>query len=269
MSENDNTNNDAAASEDEEKLRRLSTEKRLDGGLPNLAQSYSSGDSENSDPPWIVSFIDTLSLLLTFFVLLFSMSTIDTNVWQDVVDTFDSTFKEAEGIGGPGQPLDQAVPKILRQKAINLDYLGRIIRTQLERTQQQDIATIQRLDDRLVISLPSDLIFAPARATLKPGSQRPLVVIGSILRNVRNAIEIHGHTDPDPLRGGVFTSNWELSLARAEALRDQLKRLGLRRDPRILGFADGSYEYLSETIPRQRKYALARRVDIVIYPYAP
>ncbi len=224
-------------------------------------------DTGPVEPPWIVSFIDTLSLLLTFFVLLFSMSTLDKAVWQEVMDSLDSAFKEAEATGGVGRPLHEAVPEIFRRRAINLDYLSRILATQITQNELREDITIQRLEDRLIISLPSDLLFAPARADLKPEARPVLVVLGGILRNVKNRIEIYGHTDPSPLRGGEYTSNWELSMGRAQALAARLYSIGLRRNIHVLGFADAKFSILNPQIPEYEKFALSRRVDIVIYPY--
>ena len=219
------------------------------------------------DPPWMVSFIDTLSLLLTFFVLLFSMSTLEKSVWEEVVNTFDSVFEDVDNAGVTAKPLDEAVPEILRKRAINLDYLGRILATQLAHNGLGDAVRIQYLEDRVVISLPSDLLFNPSSATLSPDATTPLMIVSGILRNVKNKIEIYGHTDPNPLRGGDFTSNWELSLARAQAMAHRLNDLGLRRRVSVLGFADTKFPDLVNSLTESEKYSLSRRVDIVIYPY--
>jgi len=224
--------------------------------------------SENSDPPWIVSFIDTLSLLVTFFVLLFSMSTIDKETWQDVINSFDTAFENADKTANSGNPIEQAIPEILRNRAINLRYLGRILQTQIEKNDLQANITIKNLDDRLVIALPSDLLFESSQASLRPEARNVLVIVGSLLRNVRNKIEIYGHTDPNQIRyAREYANNWELSLARSLTLSDTLKAMGLRRQIAVLGFADAKFADLPKSLPQSEKFALSRRVDIVIYPY--
>jgi len=236
-----------------------------EGFFHKKGKTKPSGSME--DAPWIVSFIDTLSLLLTFFVLLFSMSTLDNAIWQDVVNTFDSYFEDAHDIGNTGVPLDKAVPEILRERAINLDYLGRIIENQMRQRELKDQIIVQKLQDRLVLSVPSDFFFYQGRADLRPESRSIVVVLGSILRNVRNKIEIYGHTDPNPISTKEFPSNWELSIARAFTLRTQLRKLGMKRKVSVLGFSDAKFSELAKGIPQGEKFTLSRRVDIVIYPY--
>ena len=225
-------------------------------------------DNQTSqDPPWLVSFVDTLSLLLTFFVLLFSMSTLDSETWEGVKSSFDNALVENKKVGSTGQPLDEVIPEIIRNRAINLDYLARIVDQARTKMPKGDEITLTQLDDRLVLSLPNELLFTPARAQLSPNARGTIVGVATLLKNIRNKIEVYGHTDPNAITGGLYTSNWELSLARADALARRLNELGLRRDISILGFSDSKFADLSENLPQEVKFSLSRRVDIVIYPY--
>jgi len=87
------------------------------------------------------------------------------------------------------------------------------------------------------------------------------------LRNIGNQIEINGHTDPVPATGGEYASNWELSVARAAAVANALRRSGYAEDIIALGFADSRFSQLPD-LPTDQRNALGRRVDIVVLPDA-
>ena len=126
---------------------------------------------------------------------------------------------------------------------------------------------IIRLEDRLVIALPGDLLFAPARADLSEKARQAVFNLGGVLRNIGNQIGIDGHTDPVSVTGGAYTSNWELSLARAAAVADALRRSGYTEDIVVYGFADSRFSQLPD-LPVDQRRALGRRVDIVVLPNA-
>ncbi|MCW8861063.1 MAG: OmpA family protein, partial [Rhodospirillales bacterium] len=103
------------------------------------------------------------------------------------------------------------------------------------------------------------------RAVLSEKANDALFVLGGVLRNVNNMIGVNGHSDPEPTGGVNYTSNWELSLARAIAVANALRRAGYDGDVLTYGYADSRFSTLSE-LPDSQKYSLARRVDIVILP---
>ncbi len=67
--------------------------------------------------------------------------------------------------------------------------------------------------------------------------------------------------------GGAHTSNWELSLARAAAVANALRRSGYTEDIIAYGYADSRFSQLPD-LPADQRRALGRRVDIVVLPNA-
>ncbi len=76
--------------------------------------------------------------------------------------------------------------------------------------------------DRSVVTLRGDGLFAPASAALEPGREALLGRIGDALARVGGAVLVTGHTDRTPMRSARFPSNWHLSQARADSVRDLL-----------------------------------------------
>ena len=125
-------------------------------------------------------------------------------------------------------------------------------------------AHVTRLPDGLVVSLPSDTLFATGSATLTPAARDAALFLGGLLHGVRNRVDVNGHSDPTPISSDAFASNWELSTSRALAFANALAAAGLTRRIVAFGFADTRFFDISEHIPEESRLRLARRVDIVI-----
>ena len=231
-------------------------------------------DTEEDAPPpgpspqskaWLVTFTDMVSLILAFFVLLFSMSSVKIGEWENMVDALSRTLnpERDQSIVSPTAQFN--IGTILRKRAINLDYLAGV----LEETVRDDPVLAEGrvvlLEDRLIIALPGDLVFEPGRATMSEEPRKAVFNLGGVLPNVDNQISVHGHSDPTPYEGDEFSSNWDLSLARAAAVANALNRAGHTENIRTLGYADARYPMLP-LMGEQDRTALARRVDIVVLP---
>jgi chemotaxis protein MotB len=73
--------------------------------------------------------------------------------------------------------------------------------------------------NRMIISLPGDILFDTGKTDLKKEGQEILIKVADVVRNDRTLLErdfmVTGHTDNKPLQGGVYQDNWGLSLMRA------------------------------------------------------
>ena len=214
---------------------------------------------------WIVTFTDLVSLMLTFFVMLFSMSNVKVDKWETLTDTLSRSLNPADRSTPITATARLNIATIMRKPAINLDYLFSVLQETVAGDQLLSQSQILRLDDRLIIAFPGDLLFERGRAKLSPRAQDAIFNLGGVLRNVGNRIGVNGHTDPVPIESGAYTSNWELSLARAAAVADALKRSGYTEDLTAYGFADSRFSQLPD-LPAKERHALGRRVDIVIMP---
>ena len=213
----------------------------------------------------MITFTDLVALLLAFFVLLFSMSSVRPDSWRVAIDSLSRTLNPTR--------VDKAVPSAVPfnigttfpKRGSDLDYLATVLNEALREDALLSSTRIIRSADRLIVALPGDLLFANGRAELSERAGKSLLILGSVLRNIGNRIGVNGHSDPQPLKDGAYKSNWELSLARAVAVANTLRRSGYRREIVAYGFADSRYQQLPK-IEEKRRRALARRVDIVILP---
>jgi len=213
---------------------------------------------------WLITFTDLVSLMLAFFVLLFSMSSVNSEDWKTITESLSRSLAPDAGILKSSAGADLNIAGRTRDMAIDLGYLSAILESQMKEAADLGDNVIHQLEDRMVISLPSDVLFQVGAATLSEKGKRALRDMGSLLRNVGNRVDVFGHTDPTPLQGGGFSSNWELSISRAITVANELRRAGYPKDILAFGAAESHFEFLSPELSRKQRTDLSRRVDIVV-----
>lgn len=216
---------------------------------------------------WMITFSDLISLLLAFFVLLFSMYSVKFDRWQSAVDSLSEALnpKRADAVAPFPSPFN--IGKVSQKRVIDLDYLSTLLQQSVKTDALLSESRIMRRGDRLIVALPGDLLFDPGRAVLSQRARDAVFNLGGVLRTLDNQIGVNGHSDPDPLNSAEYASNWELSLARAAAVANTLRRSGYEKEIVAYGFADSRYDELPRMNETQRQ-ALARRVDIVVFATA-
>ena len=219
---------------------------------------------EKPSAAWMITFTDLVSLMLTFFVLLYSMSSLQIDKWEEVTDNLTQTLNPSKVTTVAAATAEFNIGTIFRRPATNLDYLSGVLEAGVRDEPLLAKSRIMLLEDRLVIALPGDLLFPPGKADLPEEAQSALFTLGGLLSNVSNQIGVNGHTDPSPpSEGQGFSSNWELSIARAAAVANTLRRSGYTDDIFAFGYADSRYEQLPKSTDAERS-ALGRRVDIIV-----
>ena len=163
-------------------------------GLHDKKRTDDPGDSE-----WIGIYADAITLLLAFFVMLFSISKIDLPVFEQVKAGLARDLGRRETVA-PISILEGQLQAIA-------DSLG-----------VADAVTVGRYESGLVLEFAAQAFYRPGTAEVRPEA-RPVIenVARALLtpRNSRYDIEVEGHTDDTPIITPIFPSNWELSAARA------------------------------------------------------
>jgi chemotaxis protein MotB len=130
---------------------------------------------------------------------------------------------------------------------------------------QPRLPGVEIVPDRrgLVISLPEAGSFAPGRAELSPSAELAILDLATEFASVPNLIRVEGHTDDIPIRTLEFTSNWDLSAARAtRVVRLLIDRAGL--DPARLSAAGYAEHRPRRANTDAASRARNRRVDVVV-----
>mgnify|MGYP001478312097 FL=1 len=212
---------------------------------------------------WMMIFTDLVALLLTFFVMLFSMSVLRVDTYKEAVKVLTSTFDVAK-IRPAEKPVAQFnIDSIIRKPAIDLDYLAAVIEQKIKKDEIIKNSPIVYMDDKLVISLLGVLLFAEGSAQLNDKARQALFLLGGVLQNIKNTVSVSGYSDEIQFENGTFTSDWELSLARAIAVANELKRAGYTEKILSVGFGKSRSSAL-KGLPENKKKTMSRRVDVMI-----
>lgn len=174
---------------------------------------------------WLVTFTDLMALLLAFFVLLFSMSQIQQSKWQGLVQALASDLNAQRKVENAKPALDYQPAEEAPVPGADLDYLTPIIREQIAAHPLLARATIHRAAERLVISLPVELLFGAGTAMPAPQAIEFGSALVSVLRNINNSVEVEARLERDGAARSP-RANWELALARAVAFTGFLTETG-------------------------------------------
>lgn len=228
---------------------------------------FGSRAEESSTPLWLITFTDIMALMLTFFVLLYTMSVPKEEVWEEFTEGMTQGFSNARSAQFMSGNFDTiSIDKLDLSEALSLDYLEALLQDIINRNDALSNVVLIPQQKQLILSLPVDLLFESGRADIGVQGKRALFSLGGPLSRIRNRIEVVGHADPRPIQNqdGAFASNWELSIARAASVAGALKNVGYSRDVILKGLSSGRYDDLSETVSEEERLSLSRRVDVVI-----
>lgn len=237
------------------------------GLMARKATSQKSEEEPGDNMLWLLTFADIMALMLTFFVLMYSMSTIKAEKWEKMTSVINKSFEKFQGdFAQAGNQETIEIEKLDMSRALALDYLQSLIVKLIETNPDLENLVMFLERDRLVISLPAELLFESGQAQVNVNGKKALFSIVDVLARIRNSVEVIGHSDPRPItgQGGAFSSNRELSLHRALSVGGVMADLGYDRQITARGLSSARYEELSGSVSEAERLNLSRRVDIVV-----
>lgn len=213
---------------------------------------------------WLVTFADLAAVLVAFFVLMFSMSEVDTDRWNGAVDVLDRQFDVTREAEKAKPAAAQNITQLLAEDGLDLGYLRRILVGHVAEEPILKGARLRAVDGSLIVTLPAGLLFDSGGSRIGVDGRRSIFVLAGVLGRIKNDIEVVGHADPRLVQDGGHDTNWELSLARAASVARALNAAGVSRPIRVAGAGAGRFGDINPELPTARRMELARRVDIVV-----
>jgi chemotaxis protein MotB len=244
-----------------------------------MARSRKKQNPPKGSPLWMTTFSDMVTLVLTFFILLFSFSNLDALKWQQVV----ASVRGSLGVLDGGTTLNDS--ELIKEGVIHDNYRQITVSenvflalqnlqeeiAQLEEQKEYLSRILLALDERIIVDIDERgvvlrfqdrVLFEKAKADIRPEARQVLIKLAEILKEVENPIRIEGHTDDLAINTPQFPSNWELSTARAT----NVLRLLIEQDLNPQQLSAVGYGEYHPLVPNINEAARQqnRRVDIVL-----
>ena len=210
---------------------------------------------EEGSPAWMATFADMMSLLLTFFILMYAIASQNTA----------RVLHEVLGIEEKSLGVIDLIDTITIQKSLQeLTGLNNPnILDDMDDIAEDSAMAVDTNQAKVVVRVPGANLFIPGQADLQL-SGRPVLdsVIAVIRKYPDYKIHIQGHTDDDPISTEKFPTNWELSAARATAVLRYFFDKGVEPEKMTAtGYSD-TFPLASNNTDQGR--TLNRRVEFVL-----
>lgn len=254
-------------------------------------------------PAWMATFSDLMNLLLCFFVLLFSMSSVDPVKYEELVASLSSSFSifsgGAQAIGegklissgvsqlnqldeyfsnagkasetdevDDGDPMKEYKEELEKQQREKAEQLYEEVIEQTEKQAIADSVSVQMDTEAyqfVQISLNGAILFDSASADVKQSALPILTRVGDILQHYKGyQIKIEGHTDSIPISSSKYQDNMELSQDRALSVFRYLRDSKNIDPTKLESSGKGEYEPIASNRTAEGR-AKNRRVEIKIY----
>jgi chemotaxis protein MotB len=229
-------------------------------------------EQKSNAPRWMVTFSDLITLILVFFILLFSMSQIDMVKFRAIADSFQqkqilefypSVIPLEESSGESEIRMNEDIEDSREQRDRDLQELLTEIQTYLKENKLSNIVVAERTERGVVLVLQEQALFESGEATILESSYPFLNKVGNLLSQIPNFVKVEGHTDNRPIATYRFPSNWELSSARASSVIRYLTGTEYLDPKRFIavGYGDTRPIAPNDTAENLQKN---RRVEIIV-----
>ena len=258
-----------------------------------------SEEEELDADAWMITFSDLLTLMMTFFVMLLTMSAVNPGEVKEAFGMFDSIYYEEGADGEPQQtskshglfdakgfspdkdakqggfvdlPFKYVSARTIAKDAEKLDalfaQLTHDVETKFTDFSEEEANELKNIvvankPEGIIVYLPNSLFFKTGEPEINPHSVGILKLLGNWIQKTPYTIKIEGHSDNTKIKSTVFSSNWELSVTRAtNIMRYFIENKIIVNPRRISAFGYSEFQPLvpNDSIENLKKN---RRIEVV------
>lgn len=227
-------------------------------------------DKDEGAPAWMVTYGDMMTLLLCFFVLLFSFSSIDAAKFKEVLSALQAKLGVLEG----GKTISQGpmITSGMQNNNISAYYYDRKefnklmnkLNDYIDESNLESNVKLSEEERGLVIRFTGKILFDLGKAEIKSEGKKTLNKVADFLQQIPNDLMIEGHTDNIPVTiNKKYDDNWVLSAFRAINVHSYLMENTDIKAKRLSLAAYGEHKPIKPNNSPENR-ALNRRVDIVV-----
>lgn len=220
-------------------------------------------DDLHNKERWLISYADFITLLFAFFVVMYSVSSVNEGKYKVLSETLTGVFNAPQRsfqpieIGDQPQrslnaPADSVIPPAVTEAPRNpeMDAQARTealramadqLSMEFDELINQGVVSLETSDQWLELNLPNSLLFGSGDAEPHYDAFEVVEKIATVLNNRDNAVKVEGFTDNQPISTSRYPSNWELSAARAASMVRMLVMEGIEPE-RLAAVGYGQYQ---------------------------
>jgi len=218
---------------------------------------------EPSSPFWMTTYSDMVTLLLVFFILILSYSTVELEKFRGAM----SSMKGALGIMPEmGSSVPNRKPNFherMTTRNTNITERLQSFNDAMKKAASRGLIETEVTAAGVHIRLGDKVLYDIGRATIKSSAYPILREIAVMVRGETKEIYVEGHTDDVPISTAKFPSNWELSTARAMSVVKYLHNVEGISAKKLAAVGHGEFRPLMPNTSRENR-ARNRRVEIFI-----
>jgi chemotaxis protein MotB len=205
-------------------------------------------DAHETKSLWLIIYTDMISNLMIFFLMLYCLTWLGDEERAIAAASFKEAFAGDKG----------AVERTVTAFEAQAEESKRV-----ETKIAEEFTQVSLEEQWIRITLPSPVLFASGSALLREETKPALHHLAELVRASAARVVVEGHTDDRPLHGGAFSSNRELSSARAFSVLRHLIETE-RIDPaRLSAIGYGEYHPAAPNLTEAGR-AANRRIEILI-----
>ncbi len=188
-----------------------------------MAKKKKHEEHENHER-WLVSYADFITLLFAFFVVMYSVSSVNEGRYRVLSESMLQAFSNHKPLGQMSVvelPLEQTRPameKQVQQRPDDFQVYMKVANALGALDNSQADVSVQNSARGISIKIKDEVAFDSGSVDLKPSILEVLDLIAALVKDLPNLISVEGHTDTIPIRSAQFPSNWELSASRSAAI---------------------------------------------------
>jgi len=177
-------------------------------------------NKRQENPIWLAVLSDLMTNLMLFFLVLYGFTRQPEEMRKAMTNALSDEFK--------GKKVDTALVKAERVvKKIQEEETAARIDNLVKDKGLQEYTQVEVNEKYVKITLKTPVLFSPGLALLKDEAKASLKEVAKAVKILPNAIIVEGHTDNTAINTEIYSSNWELSIARAYSVIDFLVKMGI------------------------------------------
>jgi chemotaxis protein MotB len=245
---------------------------------------------------WMVSYADFITLLFAFFVMMYSISIVNTGKFKVLSESLTAAFTDparslepiqiGDLVRAPAEMQDQSFaepqpkpirpvemrqmaklvdvdPVLLDKASKQLDEIQERVETAMSEMIDQGAITVQRSEYWIEIEMNSSVLFESGSSILYPRVVPILTQLGRVMIDFPNHVHVEGYTDTVPINTEMFPSNWELSGSRAATVVRLFEFTGVKPD-RLAAIGYGEYYPVADNSDAEGRARNRRVVAVVL-----